>query len=153
METTGQFFLCAQCRVQVLVCNYCDRGKIYCAGHCRKQARSACMCEAGRRYQSSRIGRFNHAAGACRYRARQQKVTHQGSPLPRCDALLSVNPPSLDKLSLNANLVSPVALVTPRCHFCSRVKPIHFRISPLRCRVRRAPPKSDDKGADRDNFH
>ena len=109
------------------------------------------MREAGRRYQSSRIGRFNHAERARRYRARQQKVTHQGSPLPQCDALLTVNPPSLDKLSLNANLVSPVALVTARCHFCPRVQPMHFRIGPLRCRVRRIAAKSDDKGADRDN--
>jgi hypothetical protein len=84
-------FLCARCRIQVLLCSGCDRGQIYCGRSCAAQARGQAQREAGRRYQSSRPGRFAHAARAKRYRARCKIVTHQGSVGPaRGDVLASV---------------------------------------------------------------
>jgi hypothetical protein len=89
--TTGRLFLCARCQAQVLVCSDCDRGQIYCAQDCAQTARRDAQRAAGRRYQVSRRGRVNHAARASRYRARQNNVTHQGSPPHRADDLVMAN--------------------------------------------------------------
>ena len=86
--TTARLFLCARCQAQVLVCSHCDRGQIYCAQGCAQTARRDAQRAAGRRYQASRRGRVNHAARAGRYRARQNNVTHQGSPPPPPDDLV-----------------------------------------------------------------
>jgi hypothetical protein len=85
---TGRLFLCARCQAQILVCSHCDRGQIYCAQGCAQTARRAAQRAAGRRYQASRRGRVNHAARAGRYRARQNNVTHQGSPPHGADDLV-----------------------------------------------------------------
>lgn len=79
MPQTGRMFLCAGCRVQVVLCRRCDRGQIYCGRPCAAAARWAAQKAASQRYQSSRPGRFAHAARARRYRARCKIVTHQGS--------------------------------------------------------------------------
>jgi hypothetical protein len=85
-EGMARLFLCARCRVQVLICRYCDRGQIYCAGGCAREARHRAQRAAGERYQSSRRGRVAHAARSSRWRARQKNVTHQGSPPRHLDA-------------------------------------------------------------------
>ena len=100
-------FLCARCRVPVLVCSRCDRGQIYCPTGCAAVVRRQSQRDAGRRYQRSRPGRFKHAARTRRWRERQsllampvarsatattQSVTHQGSPLPTSDAVLAAIP-------------------------------------------------------------
>jgi hypothetical protein len=87
-DDDGRLFLCSRCRMQVLVCRRCDRGQIYCSGSCSTQARRASLAAAGRRYQTSRRGRFAHAARARRYRARAKIVTHQGSVSALADDLL-----------------------------------------------------------------
>ena len=84
----ARLFLCVRCKAQVLVCSHCDRGQIYCAQDCAQTARRDAQRAAGRRYQASRRGRVNHAARAGRYRARQNKVTHQGSPPQPADDLV-----------------------------------------------------------------
>jgi len=101
-------FLCARCRTPALVCSRCDRGQMYCAAGCAGVARLQSQRDAGRRYQCSRPGRFMHAARTRRWRQRQalvavsavrsemaapQSVTHQGSPLPASDAVLTVPSP------------------------------------------------------------
>ena len=86
--TTARLFLCVRCQAQALVCSHCDRGQIYCAQGCAQTARRDAQRAAGRRYQASRRGRVNHAARAGRYRARQNNVTHQGSPPHRADDLV-----------------------------------------------------------------
>lgn len=88
MPETGRMFLCARCRVQAVLCRHCDRGQIYCGRPCAVAARCASQKAAGQRYQSSRPGRFAHAARARRYRARCKIVTHQGSVAPACGDLL-----------------------------------------------------------------
>jgi len=145
METPGRFFLCAGCRAQVLICSYCDRGQIYCSGQCARQARSASMRQAGARYQTSRIGRFNHAARSRRYRARLHNVTHQGSPSPQCDALLPTNPNSAATAPANVTTILPPL---SGCYFCKRAQPALVRNGPLRCRVRRPAHQPDPRGAD-----
>ncbi len=84
----GRLFVCARCRAQVVLCTRCDRGNVYCGQACSQIARRTAMREAGRRYQSSRAGRFAHAARARRYRARCENVTHQGSAATAADDLL-----------------------------------------------------------------
>jgi hypothetical protein len=101
-------FLCARCRAPALVCSHCDRGQIYCAAGCAAVARQQSQRDAGRRYQGSLRGRFRHAARTRRWRERHallavsavrsematpQSVTHQGSPLPASDAVLTVPSP------------------------------------------------------------
>jgi hypothetical protein len=89
MESTGRMFLCAACRVQVVLCRRCDRGQIYCGRDCSSRARGDAQRAAGRRYQASRPGRFAHAERARRYRARCKIVTHQGSVDAQAGALLA----------------------------------------------------------------
>ena len=114
MEETARLYHCARCRCQVIICSHCDRGNIYCNKSCADQARRASQNTAGKRYQRTRRGRFKHAARQRRYRARCQKVTHQGSPLP---------PPN-DPLILRPEAPAAVALIEDegvRCHFCGRL--------------------------------
>jgi hypothetical protein len=118
MDTVGRFFLCAGCRVQVLVCSGCDRGQRYCSGTCAQLARLAARREAGRRYQSSRRGRFTHAERMRRYRARQEKVTHQASPPAPEDALLALDSATIATV---APCVDTASVIAPwHCHFCRR---------------------------------
>ena len=84
----ARLFVCVRCRTQVLICSCCDRGQIYCAGGCAQEARYHAQRAAGRRYQTSRRGRLAHAVRARRWRARQNNVTHQGSPPPPLDDLV-----------------------------------------------------------------
>ena len=108
-DVPARRFVCARCRVPVLVCSHCDRGQVYCAAGCSATARRQSQRDAGRRYQDSLPGRFHHAARTQRWRLRQaalamstsmpaatrvapsaaQSVTHQGSPLEASDAVLA----------------------------------------------------------------
>ena len=81
-RASARLFLCAGCRLQVLICSCCDRGQIYCAEDCAQRARRRSLQCAGQRYQNGPPGRRRHAARQGRYRARGKKVTHQGSPPP-----------------------------------------------------------------------
>ena len=90
MENTARLFNCARCRRQVAICSRCDRGNIYCGSGCSQSARRESRSAAARRYQRTPEGRRTHAERQRRYRARRQKVTHQGSPAPApSDSLLA----------------------------------------------------------------
>ena len=95
MDAPGRLFLCALCRMQVVLCSHCDRGNRYCGRHCRRLAHDAARRESACRYQRSRRGRIAHAERSRRWRQRcrargdggdggggglQQNVTHQGCP-------------------------------------------------------------------------
>ena len=94
MDRPARMFLCAMCRVQVVLCSRCDRGNRYCGRACWHQARDMARRAAASRYQRSRRGRFAHAERSRRWRARRaaggdgeiacqaggrdENVTHQG---------------------------------------------------------------------------
>jgi len=116
--TPARFFQCVRCHARVLVCSCCDRGQIYCADGCARLARREGQRAAGERYQTSHRGRVAHASRARCYRARQKKVTHQGSPPPLPDDLLS-----LSSAGTAGESPSPSPEVFPRrstghCHWC-----------------------------------
>jgi len=115
-DASARLFLCACCRVQVLICSCCDRGQIYCAQGCAKERRRSAQRAAGQRYQSSHRGRLKHAARARRYRAQQKNVTHQGSPTHPADdgiAESSAIPPA------SCRFARPVVREWLwRCHWC-----------------------------------
>ena len=74
-------FWCERCGRAVLVCRFCDRGQIYCAGACARRSRQKSMRRAGARYRIKARARRLQAARQGRYRRRQrEKVTHQGPP-------------------------------------------------------------------------
>lgn len=100
-----RMFLCAGCRVQVLICRRCDRGNIYCSAECRNKCRTKYRREAQARYQRTKKGARNHAKRQCRYRARKKNVTDHGSHL----SLQTTESPS------------PTLHEAPRCRFCGRV--------------------------------
>jgi hypothetical protein len=87
-ERPARLYLCARCRIQVVVCSRCDRGNRYCGRACWRQAREGARREAASRYQRSQRGRMAHAARARRWRQRAaarhghdgaaHNVTHQG---------------------------------------------------------------------------
>jgi hypothetical protein len=93
MERPARLFLCAGCRVQVVLCSHCDRGNLYCSRPCWRLSRDAARRDAAHRYQSSWRGRLAHAERSRRWRQRHaarsagdghgvegaENVTHQGS--------------------------------------------------------------------------
>jgi hypothetical protein len=92
MDRPARLYLCARCRVQVILCSRCDRGNRYCGRACWRQARTEARRQAAQRYQKSRRGRICHAQRSRRWRQRRatrdaacgtgvdaQNVTHQGS--------------------------------------------------------------------------
>jgi hypothetical protein len=134
METSGRRYLCARCRTAVLICSHCDRGQRYCSGDCARLVRVNSMRLAGQRYQTSLAGRYKHAARQSDYRARQTKVTHQGSPPQTSSDLLPAIP------TLCVESASPLPW---HCHFCGELQSQFVRQSFLRCRIRRPLRKSD----------
>jgi hypothetical protein len=152
-EPVARRFLCALCRAPVLVCSHCDRGQRYCAGACSAISRRAAQQEAGQRYQSSRPGRFNHAARTQRWRTRQasknQSVTHQGSLASPPDAVLAALVPA--GLATAAKQSDLPCTITPQprqacaltlgstnnpapgqCHWCCTTCAQHVRMDFLR---------------------
>lgn len=125
MDLPGRRFLCARCRTAVIICSQCDRGHRYCTITCADQARRTALRAAGCRYQASRRGRHAHAERQRRYRAKSQKVTHQGSP--------SLPPP----VPLRSEPIAPVIPVPWHCVRCHRHLPDWVRLDFLRCRIRR----------------
>ena len=103
---TARLFLCACCRIQVLVCSQCDRGQRYCADGCAAATRRALQRDSARRYQCGRAGRFKHALRTQRWRARQAAlakiVTHQGSQAGPSDDVL----PATQTSALAANMAA-----------------------------------------------
>ena len=127
-DQSARLFLCACCRIQVLVCRQCDRGQRYCTDGCAGATRQALQRDSAQRYQRSRTGRFKHAMRTRRWRARQVAlaniVTHQGSqdgpsdavlPATQTSALASTQPCS-STMSIAATAADrPHAW---RCHWC-----------------------------------
>lgn len=132
MESTGRRYLCAACRAAVLICSHCDRGQRYCADGCAQRARAASLRAAGARYQASFAGRLAHAQRQRRYRARCQKVTHQGSPPPASPVEVRTAPTGPES----------VACANGQCHLCHRVLSPFVRQDFLRSPVRRPCPRS-----------
>ena len=92
MDQSARLYLCACCRVQVILCSRCDRGNRYCGRQCRHRAREQARRETAQRYQRSWRGRVAHAQRSRRWRQRRaardaacgtgvdaHNVTHQGS--------------------------------------------------------------------------
>jgi len=129
---TGRLFLCARCRAQVFICRRCDRGQIYCANGCAQAARRASLREAAQRYQHSRRGRLAHAQRARRYRARINKVTHQGSLATAPSALL---PAESMRAAFAHHRVTPSVPATTHCHLCGNAWSPFVRLGPLRRRA------------------
>lgn len=154
-------FLCARCRAPTLVCSHCDRGQIYCATGCAAVVRQQSQRDAGRRYQGSLRGRFRHAARTRRWRERQallavpvalaematpQSVTHQGSPLPPSDAVLTVPSPmpaaatpapastaqSCKTITTGSASAPAATLPAWRCHWCRTPCAARVRLDFLR---------------------
>ena len=152
MDPVGRFFLCGRCRVQVLICSHCDRGQVYCAAECSQAARQESQRQAGRRYQQGRRGRLAHAERARRYRARRNKVTHQGSPPLPSDGLLSANSmseaPRFKRLQATRRPTTPASFLIVdvwRCHFCGCRCAEYVRSGFLRRRVPQVVHPSDLK--------
>jgi hypothetical protein len=142
---SARLFICAECRTQALICSCCDRGQIYCAGDCRRIARRRRQRAAGARYQASLHGRHAHAERASRYRARREKVTHQGSPrshsgdcLPSGSRTVASGARTWSKRSRRR---------ASHCHWCGRRCPDLVRQGFLRRRGRlRDQPRHDRTG-------
>ena len=140
MDVPGRRYLCARCRIAVLICSHCDRGNRYCTPSCAKAARQRAQREAAARYQQSLRGRHAHAARQRRYRARTQKVTHQGSPPTRAPAQLARQP------TTHAVIRMPWC-----CERCHHALPDWVRQDFLRQRIRRTQPDRRSRGTDPGN--
>jgi hypothetical protein len=131
---SGRLFVCVGCRCQVIVCSCCDRGQIYCDGGCASRARHQTLRAAGRRYEKTQRARQMHAARMGRWRARQEKVTHHGSPPPPADALLP--PVAMRATHDDASPADRRRPPGPHCHWCGRRCPPLLRQGFLRRRRR-----------------
>ena len=140
----ARLFLCARCRVQVLICSHCDRGQRYCAAGCSAATRQVLQMQAAGRYQRSCAGRFKHAARTRRWRERRtavaQKVTHQGSQDTPSDVVLPAIAATLSIASTEpCTRASPLSAITAatapapwRCHWCCTNCVAHVRLGFLR---------------------
>jgi len=142
MDLPGRRYLCARCRTAVIICSHCDRGHRYCTSMCADHARRNAIHAAGCRYQASRRGRHAHAERQRRYRAKQQKVTHQGSP-PRTLSVPLQSEPTVHPSGCAARPVTPAPWHCCRCH---RPLPDWVRQDFLRCRIRRNRPLRSTHG-------
>lgn len=96
--TTARLYICAICRLQVLICSPCDRGNIYCSGKCAAIARVNSIHSANQRYQNTRRGKMLHADRQHRYRQRnctllatlEKIVTDHGSKVAASSISLPV---------------------------------------------------------------
>jgi hypothetical protein len=138
MSEAGRLFVCARCRTQVVLCTRCDRGNVYCGAACSQIVRRTSMREAGRRYQSSRAGRFAHAARARRYRARRKNLTHQGSAAAGTGALLpaETTPQSAHNATPDSEPLQRDVANVPRCSRCGAQRAQAVRQGWLRRRCR-----------------
>lgn len=135
---SARLYVCARCRIQVLICRRCDRGQIYCTGGCAQEARSRAQRAAAHRYAASRPGRLRHAARARRYRARlRNKVTHQGSLVGGGDVVMARTMPATTR--------SFAYLPFGHCHFCGGACALRVRQGFLR---RATPARSSMRSAE-----
>lgn len=122
----GRMFLCGRCRTLVVLCSHCDRGNVYCGQICAKAQRRSSLLAAGARYQSSFAGRMAHAARARRYRARHNKVTHQGSvAYARADQIhpsATASPPLKPQPDPSLELGTASDSSRPRCSGCGAAR-------------------------------
>ena len=141
----ARLFLCADpgCRAQALICSDCDRGHIYCSD-CAPRARRRSLHTAGRRYQASSRGRNKHAERARRYRARQNKVTHHGSPPHRSDAVLATDPAVVVEEQSSSDSRPPPRRQEWCCLRCGRRCSDHVRQGFLPRRVHRSRRRGPD---------
>ena len=121
----GRMLQCACCAQEVLVCVDCDRGQRYCGDECRKQARLASLRRAARRYQSSRVGRCNHARRQRRLRARQRQAQREQQLIPKNSDSSGPSQEALAGDLLGSRLdVKPQTPSKPtpawHCHWCAR---------------------------------
>lgn len=153
VERPARLFLCAGCRVQVLLCSHCDRGNRYCSRPCWRVSRDAARREAAQRYQSSRRGRLAHAERSRRWRQRRaadgagtghghgahgaQNVTHQGSQPGVAAAPLAAwthdtASSSLDTTPVTTGPLDTAAAAPWTCRRCAATQPARVRQGFLR---------------------
>ena len=137
MEPSARLFHCARCHAQVILCRACDRGHVYCRSGCAAAARRESLRRAGARYRGTRRGRHNNAERQRRFRARQPKVTHQGSASVATAAVLAVTEPPPGSLS---SAGPEPGRGTCFCHRCARPISPFLRRDFLRSTARRRYP-------------
>ena len=118
---SARLFLCADCRAQAVDLQLLRSRPNLLRRRLRAASAAPQADAAGRRYQTSRPGRLAHAERARRYRARCNKVTHQGSPPPPSDDFLS--PGSLAIASDAASSDDRPRRAASHCHWCGRRLP------------------------------
>lgn len=133
MDPSARLYHCARCHRQVILCRRCDRGQVYCATDCARQARRDSLRRAGARYRATWSGRLNNALRQSRFRARQQKVTHQGSVLVATAAVLVASRLLSDPVR-SLSLAGPAE--TLHCHRCGGICSPLLRRDFLRSRLR-----------------
>lgn len=72
MFPSARLFLCARCRVQIVICRSCDRGQLYCGETCSQIRRTEQQRQANARYAKTRAGRQNNAKRQALSRARKR---------------------------------------------------------------------------------
>ncbi|WP_296909190.1 hypothetical protein [Polaromonas sp.] len=144
LEIPARLFVRACCRVQVLVCSYCDHGQIYCADGWALQRQRELQMQASKRYQCGFTGRLKQAARNKLWRARQaaknEIVTHQGSQEYGLNAVLDVSISTVLQSSTEPCIASTPTISTAlpcargvwSCHWCGSKCLAHVRLGFLR---------------------
>jgi len=158
LDRPARLFLCAGCRVQVVLCSRCDRGNRYCSRTCWRQTHDLARREAACRYQRSRGGSVRHAARSHRWRQRTalqaaegagaditghadpdvdaaaaHKVTHQGCPPWVGAAPLAACTPDIASTTVEPSADAPASPTVRRCYRCAAEQPDWLRQGFLRC--------------------
>ena len=164
MDQPALLYLCARCRVQVILCSRCDRGNRYCGRQCRHLAREQARRDTAQRYQCSWRGRIAHAQRSRRWRQRRaardaacdrgdeaHNVTHQGSRPGEASAPLAAwthdstaVAPADTAADITAHSAPPelaIAMVAPcwTCRRCGERQPPALRLGFVRHGVPQRP--------------
>lgn len=139
---TYRITVCQRCRVQLLLCAGCDKGRRFCA-HCRPAQRRDSMRRAGGQYRIKPRSKRLHAARQARYRDRRskfsdQKVTHHPVTQAPGGASSLVSP---EVVSGGKDQDEDPGNALARCSFCNEPLPVWGLREPHHSRVvrRRSP--------------
>lgn len=125
MDVCARLFLCARCRLQVMLCSSCDHGNRYCGSHCATLARKGYQKMASQRYQRTSKGCLNNAARQARSRLRISLLKDQS-----CE-IVTHHPSHQTPVSdlLRSAAARSAIRITGHCHGCGKPCSSLVRIS------------------------
>ena len=128
-ENSLRWYRCKECKCEMVICRYCDRGNKYCSRRCANESRCELLNAARKRYEETEQGKRKHRARQRKYRENKKKVTdHSSQPVKEvavCESLgnecqkLTVSEETKPSEEQSSDLIGKTKRSI--CHFCKRI--------------------------------